>query len=70
MIIARFDAILDQSERVRLDNHQSNDTDLNMISIAKENTSLSGILPSKKKRERGAEKNQVVLMICESDFFS
>lgn len=28
MIIARFDAILDESERVRLDNHQSNDTDI------------------------------------------
>lgn len=29
MIIAKYDAILDQSERVQLDNHLSKDTDLN-----------------------------------------
>ena len=29
MIIAKYDAILNQSERVHLDNHLSNDTDLN-----------------------------------------
>lgn len=70
MIIARFDAILDQSERVRLDNHQSNDTDIKYDLTRQGKYFIVRDSFLKKKRERGAEKNQVVLMICESDFFS
>lgn len=70
MIIARFDAILDQSERVRLVNHQSNDTDIKYDLNRQGKYFIARDSSLKKKRERGAEKNQIVLMICESDFFS
>ena len=68
MIIARFDAILDQSERMRLDNHQSYDTDIKYDLNRQGKYFIVRDSSLKKKRERGAEK-KVVLMICESDFF-